>query len=120
MSVRSSSRGRSSKPATRPSKRSASSRARSRRRFATKIGSAPWAESAWAVSSLISPVPSTTTLRPLRSPIDSLARSTATDGTLTRLSEIPVSVRARLPVASAAPISRLLRGPVTPASRAAS
>ena len=120
MSLRSSSRGRSSKPVTRPPKRSASSRARSRRRLATNIGSAPWLASACAVSSLISPVPSTTTLRLARSPMVSRTRSTATELTETRPSAMPVSVRARLPVARAAPNTRLLSGPVTPASSAAS
>ena len=48
------------------------------------------------------------------------ARSTATEGTLTRLEPIAVSERTRLPVVSAAANRRLVSGPVLPARIAAS
>jgi len=48
------------------------------------------------------------------------ARSTATEGTLTRLEPIPVAERTRLPVVSAAANKRFDNGPVQPARIAAS
>ena len=120
MSARTSCSGRPSSPTTEPPKRWARLSARSAWRLATKIVPAPCSASAWAVSSLVSPAPRITTWRSRRSPSTSRARSTATDGTLTRLEPIPVSVRTRLPVVSAALNSRLLSGPVQPARSAAS
>ena len=109
----------SSEP-TSPPKRSASERARSAWRLATKTVRTPWSTSAWAVSSAVSPAPMMTTERDSRSPTTSRARSTATLEMLTRSRAMPVSERTRLPACSAAPNRRLVIGPVVPASSAAS
>ena len=120
MSACSSCSGRSSSPTTVPPKRCARLSARSAWRFATKIVPAPCSCSARAVSSLVSPAPSTTTWRSSRPPSTLSARSTATDGMLTRVEPIPVSVRTRLPAVSAAANRRFESGPVQPARIAAS
>ncbi len=109
-----------SRPTTEPPKRCARLSARSAWRLATKIVPAPRSASALAVSSLVSPAPRITTWRSSRSPSTLNARSTATDGALTRLEPMPVSERTRLPVVSAAANSRLENGPVAPARIAAS
>ena len=120
MSAAESSPSMSSRPASRPPNCSASASARSRRRLAMNTVCTPRSASARAVSSAISPVPRTTTRRSHSAPIVSCARSTATEGTLTRRWESAVSERTRLPVASAAPNMRLVNGPVMPASSASS
>ena len=120
MSAASSCSGSLSSPTTVPPKRSARLSARSAWRLATKIVPAPWSASARAVSSLVSPAPRITTWRASRSPSTLCARSTATEGTLTRLAPIAVSVRTRLPARSAAANRRLVSGPVAPALTAAS
>ena len=112
MSARSSSPGSASKEPEAPPKRWASAIARSRRRLATNIVVTPWSCSAWAVSSAVSPAPTITTWRSARSPSASRAASTATEATEARPTEIAVSVRTRLPVASAARKSLLVIGPV--------
>ena len=94
-------------PTTEPPKRCARLSARSACRLATKIVPTPWWASAWAVSSLVSPAPRITTWRSARPPSTSWARSTATEGTLTRVEPMPVSERTRLPVVSAAANRRL-------------
>ena len=118
MSARSSCSGSPSSPTTEPPKRWARGSARSAWRLATKIVPAPWSASARAVSSLVSPAPRITTWRSARPPSTLSARSTATEGTLTRLEPIPVSERTRLPVVSAAANRRLDSGPVQPAASA--
>ena len=120
MSARISCSGSPSSPTTDPPKRCARLSARSAWRLATNTVPAPWSASALAVSSLVSPAPSTTTWRCARSPITLSARSTATEGTLTRLAPISVSERTRLPVVSAAANRRFEKGPVAPARAAAS
>ncbi len=120
MSARSSWAGSWSSERTVPPKRSASERARSACRLATKTVLTPWSARARAVSSLVSPVPMTTTWRWLRSPSTARARSTAMLGTLTRPAPNAVSERTRLPVRRAAANSLLVRGPVVPAARAPS
>ena len=119
MSACTSCSGSPSSPTTEPPKRSARLSARSACRLATKIVPAPCDASARAVNSLVSPAPMMTTLRSRSPPTMLSARSTATDGTLTRLAPIAVSERTRLPVLSAAANRRFDRGPVQPASMAA-
>ena len=84
----------------RPSRRSAARgcSARSAWRLATNIVPAPCSASACAVSSLVSPAPRITTWRSASAPSTPWARSTATEGTLTRQAPMPVSERTRLPV----------------------
>ena len=120
MSAASSSTGRASKPTARPPWRAASASARSCRREATKMVCAPRSASGRAVSSAVSPEPSTSTPRPSRSPSTWRASSTATEDSDDGPLASAVSVRTRLPVASAAPKSRLVSGPVVPASSARS
>jgi hypothetical protein len=113
--------GRSCSEDTEPPKRSAIERARSAWRLATKIVRTPSSARAWAVSSLVSPAPMITTSREARSwPMMSRASPTATLDTLPRPWPSAVSERTRLPVCSAAVNSRLVSGPVVPASSAAS
>ena len=85
-----------------------------------KIASTPLAASALAVSSAVSPAPTTSTRRSSSSPRVRWASSTATEGIDIERSEIPVSERARLPAASAARKSRLRIGPVAPSTSASS
>ena len=120
MSAVASSSGSASNATVSPPKRRASSIARSRRRLATNIVRTPSVCSARAVSSAVSPAPMISTWRSLRSPIASRAASTATEATEPRPAEIAVSVRTRLPVASAARKSLLASGPVAFADSAAS
>ena len=120
MSARSSSAGRASKEMVAPPKRRASASARSRRRLATNMVATPWSLSAFAVSSAVSPAPMISTRRAERSPSALRAASTATEATLAPPAPIAVSVRTRLPVASAARNSLLVSGPVVRAASAAS
>ena len=120
MSAFASSSGSASNATVPPPKRRASSAARSRRRLATKIVRTPWVCSARAVSSAVSPAPMISTWRAARSPSASRAASTATEATEARPAEIAVSVRTRLPVASAARKSLLVSGPVAFAASAVS
>ena len=110
MSARASCSGSPSSPTTEPPKRSAKLSARSACRLATKIVPAPWDASARAVNSLVSPAPMMTTWRSSRPPTTPSARSTATEGTLTRLAPIAVSERTRLATLKArVPDLRVLR-----------
>jgi hypothetical protein len=120
MSARSSSPGSASNEPEAPPKRRASAIARSRRRLATNIVVTPWSCRACAVSSAVSPAPTITTWRCVRSPSASVAASTATEATEARPAEIAVSVRTRLPVASAARKSLFVIGPVVRAPSASS
>ena len=121
MSARSSCAGSSSSATTPPPKRSASERARSAWRLATKIvAHAARRRSARAVSSLVSPAPMMTTCGSARSPRTSIASSTATDEIDARPRPIAVSERTRLPVCSAAVKRRFVSGPVVPAASASS
>jgi hypothetical protein len=80
----------------------------------------PCACSASAVSSAVSPAPTISTCLAVRSPSAARAASTATEATLPRPAEIEVSVRTRLPVASAARNSWFVSGPVVRAASASS
>ena len=120
MSARSSSAGSASNEPEAPPKRWASAIARSRRRLATNIVETPWSCRAWATSSEVSPAPMISTWRSARSPTVARAASTATEATLARPTEMAVSVRTRLPVASAARKSLLVIGPVVRAESASS
>ncbi len=120
MSARASSAGSASNEPEAPPNCWASAIARSRRRLAMNIVVTPWSCSARAVSSAVSPAPISSTCRSVRSPSASCAASTATEATLARPAEIAVSVRTRLPVASAARNSLLVIGPVVRAASAAS
>ena len=111
MSARSSSAGSASKAIVEPPKRRASSIARSRRRLATNIVETPCSASARAVSSAVSPAPMISTWRLASSPSALRAASTATDATLAPPAPIAVSVRTRLPVASAARNSLFVERP---------
>ena len=73
-----------------------------------------------ATCSEFSPAPTITTWRDASSPTSDRAASTATDATEAFPVEIVVSVRTRLPVASAARKSRLVSGPVVCAASARS
>ena len=112
MSARSSSAGSASNAIVSPPKRCASAIARSRRRLATNSVATPCSDSARAVSSAVSPAPMISTWRLARSPSAVRAASTATEATLAPPAPIAVSVRTRLPVASAARNSLLVSGPV--------
>ena len=72
------------------------------------------------MSSAFSPAPITSTRRSVRSPRKSAASFTATDDTDTLERDTSVSVRTRLPVASASRNSRFVTGPVTPSTSAIS
>ena len=120
MSARASSDGSASNEPELPPNCWARAIARSRRRLAMNIVVTPWSCRARAVSSAVSPAPISSTWRSVRSPSASCAASTATDATLARPDEIAVSVRTRLPVASAARNSLLVIGPVVRAVSAAS
>ena len=120
MSARSSSRGSASNAIVEPPNRCASAIARSRRRLATKIVRTPWSDSARAVSSAVSPAPMIRTWRDASSPSAPRAASTATEATDAPPAPIAVSVRTRLPVASAARNSLFVSGPVVCAASAAS
>ena len=89
-------------------------------RFEKKIVVTPRSASALAVSSLVSPAPTTSTLRSGRWPTTCAASATATEDTEACPAPISVSERTRLPVRSAAEKSRFVSGPVVPAASAAS
>ena len=120
MSARSSSPGSASNAIVAPPKRWASAIARSRRRLATNMVETPCSVSARAVSSAVSPAPMISTWRLASSPSALRAASTATEATLAPPAPIAVSVRTRLPVASAARNSLFVSGPVVRAASAAS
>ena len=120
MSARSSSAGSASNATVSPPKRWASAIARSRRRLATNIVETPCSVSARAVSSAVSPAPMISTWRPARPSSAARATSTATEATLPPPAPTAVSLRTRLPVASAARNSLLVSGPVVRAASASS
>ena len=72
------------------------------------------------MSSAFSPAPITSTRRSERSPRKSAASFTATEDTDTLERDTSVSLRTRLPVASASRNSRFVTGPVTPSTSAIS
>ncbi len=85
-----------------------------------KTASTPRDASARAVSSAVSPAPTTSTVRSSRSPSVRWASSTATWGTESARSDSAVSERARLPAASAPRKSLFSTGPVASSTSASS
>ena len=87
-------------------------------RFATRMRSMPCALRCVAVSSLVSPAPTMSTVWSLNLPNTCRASSTAAELTLTGRSPMDVSVRTRLPTSSACRNRRLKTTLVQPPSHA--